>query len=124
MKLPPDPMSYAIGMFEGRGWATLNHKKGRNYTYVALGIAHGDPEPLLAVQGLIGGRVNGPYVRTGGGVVPDGAYKPRYVLMLGRRPDIDAFLARAYPFLSPEKRSEIYIAMAKDTRQPTWSEPI
>ena len=126
MDLPADPWSYLCGLFEGRGWITTARKKGGRPEYAYLGVAalH-DPEPLLAAQGFLGGgRVNGPYVRHGGGVVDPGDYRGRYVFLLTRREDIDPFLRRVYEFLSPEKRSEVYIAMARDTRQPKWSEPL
>ena len=56
-------------------------------------------------------------------VATDGEYRERYVLLLARRPDIDAFLGWAYKYLSPEKREDILIAMAKDTRSPKWGAP-
>jgi hypothetical protein len=121
--LPSDAWSYIAGLFEGRGWVTTQKRHGRQTEYVNLGIAMQDPEPLLAVQGhLGGGRVNGPYNRSGGGVVERGNYAQRYVLMLTRREDIDPFIGRIYRHLSPRRREALLIAMAKDTRGP-WEEP-
>jgi hypothetical protein len=123
MMLPPDAWSYVVGLFEGRGWVTTQKRKGRQTEYVNLGIAMQDHEPLLAVQDFLGGgRVNGPYKRTGGGVVAPGNYEQRYVLMLTRREDIDPFLKRIYGHLSPRRREAVMMAMARDTRGP-WEEP-
>lgn len=124
LQLPPDSWSWVIGLFEGRGWVTTVRKKGRQTEYVNLGLAMHDPDVLRAAQRLIGGRINGPYQRRGGGVVATGGeYRSRYVLLLARRGDIDDFLKAAYRHLSPAKREEILIAMAKDTRSPSWTEP-
>ena len=121
--LPQDVWSYVAGLFEGRGWVTTQKRKGRQTEYVNLGIAMMDPEPLLAVQGQVGGgRVNGPYNRSGGGIVEPGNYHQRYVLMFTRREDIDPLLARIYPHLSPRRREAVMQAMARDTRGP-WEEP-
>lgn len=123
MILPTDPKSYIAGLFEGRGWVTTQKRKGRRPEYVNLGISMQDHEPLLAVQGYLGGgRVNGPYNRSGGGVVTRGDYQSRYVLMLTRREDIDPLLAKIYPHLSPRRREAVMIAMARDTRGP-WEAP-
>jgi hypothetical protein len=121
--LPSDAWSYIVGLFEGRGWVTTQRRKGRATEYVNLGIAMQDPEPLLAVQGFLGGgRVNGPYNRAGGGVVERGNYAQRYVLMLTRREDIDPFLRQIYRHLSPRRREAVHMAMARDTRGP-WEAP-
>lgn len=124
MKLPGDAWSYIAGLYEGRGWVTTQRKRGRQAVYTNLGIAMQDPDPLLAIQGHVGGgRVMGPYNRAGGGVVAKGDYRQRYVLLLSRRPDIDAFLSHVYGHLSPRKREAVYMAMASDTRSPRWEEP-
>jgi hypothetical protein len=121
--LPSDPWGYIAGLYEGRGWVTTQRRKGRPTEYVNLGIAMQDAEPLLAIQGRIGGgRVNGPYNRSGGGLVAKGDYNMRYVFMLTKREDIDRVLQQIYRHLSPRRREALVIAMAKDTRGP-WSEP-
>lgn len=120
--LPKDPWSYLVGLFEGRGWVTTQRRAGRPTEYVNLGIAMQDNEPLLAAQHYIGGRVNGPYDRSGGGVVEKGDYRSRYVLMLTRRVDIDRFLNQVFRHLSPRKQEALVIAMARDTRGP-WEAP-
>ena len=120
--LPTHPWSYVAGLYEGRGWVTTQRRKGRPTTYVNLGIGMQDEEPLLAVKSQIGGRVNGPYNRSGGGLVKKGDYHQRYVLMLTKREHIDRFLDMVYAHLSPRRREAILIAMAKDTRGP-WSAP-
>jgi hypothetical protein len=123
MLLPTDPWGFIAGLYEGAGWATVQKRPTRRTIYANLGLAMQDPAPLLAIQEVVGGRLNGPYNRTGGGVVAKGDYRQRYVLMLTKRGQIDAFLERVWPYLSPRRQNGIVIAMGQDTREPKWSEP-
>lgn len=114
---------FVAGLFVGRGWVTVHRHRGRRGTYAMLGVSMTTPTILQDVKDFIGGgRVNGPYARSGGGVVEPGDYRDRYVLSITRREDIDRFLLQVYDRLGPELREEILIAMGKDTRGP-WEMP-
>jgi hypothetical protein len=123
MRLPSDPWGFIAGLYEGAGWATVQKRSTRRTIYANLGLAMQDPAPLLAIQAVIGGRINGPYNRSGGGVVKRGDYRQRYVLMLTKRPQIDHFLEMTWAHLSPRRQHGIIVAMGLDTREPPWSVP-
>ena len=118
-----NPWAYVAGLFEGAGWVTTQRRPTRRTIYANLGMAMSDPEPLVAVKEIIGGRINGPYDRHGGGLVAKGDYRQRYVLMLTKREHIDRFLNEIYAHLSPRRREAILIAMKQDTRGP-WEAPL
>jgi hypothetical protein len=126
MRLPSDPLAlwaFLAGLYEGSGWATVQKRPTRRTIYANLGLAMQDPAPLQAVQHFVGGRMNGPYNRSGGGVVKPGDYRQRYVLMLTKRPQIDRFLEHTWEMLSPRRQHGIIVAMGLDTRDPTWTVP-
>jgi hypothetical protein len=115
--------AYATGLFETCGWITVQRRKSRQTAYVNIAFGMSDNEPLVKVHEYVGGRLNGPYKRSGGGLVPHGEYKDRYVLMLTRKPQIDAFLERCYWNLSTARRAQVDEAMKADTRYSDWTPP-
>lgn len=108
--------AYATAVFETSGWATLQKRPSRRTAYTNIVFGMSRHSPLVKVHGVTGGRLNGPYARTGGGLVPQGHYAQRYMLILARKADIERFLDHCYAELSKEKRDAIREILAGDTR--------
>lgn len=56
--------AYAAGLFEGEGSITVWRRNGR--AFVKLVMRQNDREPLDKLQAILGGTIQGPYVRHGG----------------------------------------------------------
>jgi hypothetical protein len=114
--------AYAAGLYETSGWINIKRRSDRR-RYVNLCIGMTDRDPLVKAHEWTGGNLLGPYARRGGGLLPEGDYKPRYVLVLTKRDQIDAFLDHCYWNLTPERRAQLDAAMVEDTRYQEWKRP-
>src|SRR5262249_56989414 len=58
----PFPRGYAVGLLVGEGCFTqYRARDGREVPVCSVRLHARDPEPLLFLQRVLGGRVNGPY---------------------------------------------------------------